>query len=123
MKPPIYKSLNPWAFCVLGLALFLCKACRGQPALKGFEMKKPIFYVTMTDKFMSGWGVSENKTNKLIIECQTLEQAEQIERVARYRDEMTYVNIRTTKPYYRTNIVESWKTWNDLGEVWKGALA
>lgn len=84
---------------------------------------KPVFYVTMTDKYLSGWGMSENKTNKLIIECETLEQAEQIERVARYRDEMTHVNIRTTKPCYRSNIVESWKTWNDLGEVWKGALA
>ena len=67
--------------------------------------------------------MSENKTNKLIIECETLEQAEQIERAARYRDEMTYVNIRTTKPYYRSNIVESLKTWNELCEVWKGALA
>jgi hypothetical protein len=45
---------------------------------------KPVFYVTMTDKYLSGWGMSENKTNKFI-ECETLEQAEQIERVARYR--------------------------------------
>jgi len=67
--------------------------------------------------------MSENKTNKLIIECETLEQAEQIERVARYRDEMTYVNIRTTKPYYGSNILASWKTWDELGEVWKGVLA
>ncbi len=84
---------------------------------------KPVFYVTMTDKYLSGWGMSENKTNKLIIECETIEQAEQIALVARYRDEMTYVNIRTSKPYYRANIVESWKTWDELGEVWKGALA
>ena len=84
---------------------------------------KPVFYVTMTDKYLSGWGMSENKTNKLIIECQTIEQAEQIALVARYRDEMTYVNIRTTKPYYGANIVESWKNWDELGEVWKGALA
>ena len=86
-------------------------------------MKKPVFYVTMTDKFMSGWGMARNKTNKLIIECQTIEQAEQIALVARYRDEMTYVNIRTTKPYYGANIFESWKNWDELGEVWKGSLA
>ena len=83
-------------------------------------MKKPLFYVTMTDKFMSGWGMAEGKKNKLIIECETIEQAEQIERAARYRDEMTYVNIRTTKPRYGANVLESWKTWGELGEIWTG---
>lgn len=86
-------------------------------------MKKPVFYVTMTDKFMSGWGRAKGMTNKLIIQCQTIEQAEQIERAARYRDEMTYVNIRTTKPYYGSNILASWKTWDELGEIWTGVKA
>jgi hypothetical protein len=81
------------------------------------------FYVTMTDKYLSGWGMSEGKTNKLIIECDTIEQAEQIERVARYRDEMRYVNIRMTKPHYGANVLETWKTWSDLGEVWTGVKA
>ena len=84
-------------------------------------MKK--FYVTMTDKYLSGWGMSEGKTNKLIIECDTIEQAEQIERVARYRDEMRYVNIRMSKPRYGANVLETWKTWGDLGEVWTGVKA
>lgn len=79
--------------------------------------------MTMTDKFMSGWGMAKGMTNKLIIQCQTIEQAEQIERVARYRDEMTYVNIRITKPYYRANILASWKTWDELGEIWTGVKA
>jgi hypothetical protein len=92
----------------------------GSSTLKGFDMK---FYVTMTDKYLSGWGVSEGKTNKLIIECETIEQAEQIERAARRRSEMRYVNIRTTKPRYGSNVVESWKTWGDLGEVWTGVKA
>jgi len=86
-------------------------------------MKKPLFYVNMTDKFMSGWGMAKGMTNKLIIECQTIEQAEQIERVARYRDEMKYVNIRTTKPHYGSHVLESWKTWDELGEIWTGAKA
>jgi hypothetical protein len=81
------------------------------------------FYVTMTDKYLSGWGMSEGKTNKLIIECQTIEQAEQVERAARYRDEMKYVNIRTTKPHYGSHVLETWKTWNDLGPVWTGEKA
>jgi len=81
------------------------------------------FYVTMTDKFMSGWGMAKDKTNKLIIECETIEQAMQIERAARRRSEMRYVNIRTTKPRYGSNVLESWKTWNDLGEIWTGVAA
>ena len=76
-------------------------------------------YVTMTDKFMSGWGMAQNKTNKLIIECENWEQAQTIERNAHKRSEMKYINIRTTRPYYGANIVESWKTFDDLGEIWK----
>ena len=81
------------------------------------------FYVTMTDKFMSVWGMAEGKTNKLIIECDTIEQALQIERAARNRSEMRYVNIRMSKPHYGANVLETWKTWNDLGPVWTGAKA
>jgi hypothetical protein len=80
------------------------------------------YYVTMTDKFMSGWGVAQGKTNKLIIECETSQQAEQIERAALRRAEMRYVSVRTTKPRYGSGIVESWKTWGDLGTIWTGGL-
>jgi hypothetical protein len=82
-----------------------------------------MFYVTMTDKFMSGWGYAAGKTNKLIIECADIAQAMQVERAAQRRPEMRYVNIRTTKPRYGANVVESWKTWDDLGDIWKGAMA
>ena len=81
------------------------------------------YYVTMTDKFMSGWGMAAGKTNKMIVECETWQQAEQVERVARARSEMRYVNICTRRPRYGARVVESWKTWDDLGPVWKGALA
>jgi hypothetical protein len=82
-----------------------------------------MFYVTMTDKFMSGWGMAHGKKNKLIIECETIAQALQIERTAHKRSEMRYINIRTTKPYYGANILESWKKWEDLGEIWTGVSA
>jgi hypothetical protein len=84
-------------------------------------MKK--FYVTMTDKYLSGWGVSEGKKNKLIIECDTIEQAEKIERSARNRSEMRYINICMTKPRYGSNVLETWKTWDELGEIWTGVKA
>jgi len=73
-----------------------------------------MFYVTMTDKFMSGWGHAQGKTNKLIIECNTVDEAEQIERAARRRSEMKYVNIRTRRPRYGAHVLESWKTYADM---------
>lgn len=82
-------------------------------------MKQQKFYVTMTDRFLSGWGKAEGKTNKLIIECDTYEQAEIIERNANKRSEMRFVGIRNTKPRYGRSVVESWKTWEDMGEIWK----
>ena len=36
----------------------------------------------MTDSFMSGWGRAMNLTNKFIVECNTLEEAETIEKNA-----------------------------------------
>lgn len=80
------------------------------------------FYVTMTDKFMSKWGYAQGKINKLIIVCDSIEQAEQIERAAHQRSEMRYINIRMTKPRYGENVTESWKTWDDLGTIWKGNI-
>jgi len=58
------------------------------------------FYVTMTDKFMSGWGPARGKSNKLVISCDTLNEAEVVAENARARSEMKYVNIRSTKPSY-----------------------
>ena len=33
------------------------------------------YYVSMTDSFLSGWGMAENKISKYIIICDNLEQA------------------------------------------------
>jgi hypothetical protein len=78
-----------------------------------------IFYVTMTDKFMSGWGAANGKINKMIVECDTIEQAEQIERAARRRSEMKYVNICARRPRYGSHVLESFKTYADLSGPWK----
>lgn len=77
-----------------------------------------MFYVTMTDRFMSGWGPARNTVNKLVIECQTYDQAETIERNAKLRSEMRYVNIRSSKPSYPRARV-SWKVYDQLGDIWK----
>ena len=71
------------------------------------------YWVTMTDKFMSGWGPSLDTLNKLVVACETYEQAETIERVADGRSEMKHVNICTRKPSYPRYYV-SWKTYDDM---------
>lgn len=77
------------------------------------------YYVTMTDTFLSGWGRAEGKTNKLVIGCDSYEEAEKIKRNAELRSEMKYVNITTTKPHYKHHILTSYKEYSDLGEIWK----
>lgn len=77
------------------------------------------YYVSMTDKFMSGWGLAANKTNKLIIECENYSQAVQIEQAARRRSEMKYINICIRKPRYNNNTLVSHKHYNDLSGDWK----
>ena len=47
-----------------------------------------MFYVTMTDKFMSGWGMAQGKINKLVLECETYEDAETVYNNACNRSEM-----------------------------------
>lgn len=58
------------------------------------------YYVSMTDKFLSGWGSSRGKTSKLVIVCNTRQQAEKAMDRARTREEMKYINLHFEKPYY-----------------------
>ena len=58
------------------------------------------FYVTMTDKFMSGWGLAEDRINKLVLECDSPEEAERVKKYAQSRGEMKHVSIATKKPNY-----------------------
>ena len=58
------------------------------------------YYVTMTDKSMSGWGMAEGKINKLVLVCYGLNEAVIVESNAKARPEMKYVNICTTVPHY-----------------------
>ena len=78
-----------------------------------------MYYVTMTDKFMSGWGMAKNMTNKFIVECETYQQAEKIEKNAQKRNEMKYINICSKRPRYGKNVLESWRTFEELGDIWK----
>ena len=89
-----------------------------------------MYYVTMTDKFMSGWGHAQKLTNKLIFECETYSEALIVEENARNRSDMNYINICARKPsYYRKNdqqvgnyyvqvkTKEEYPTWYKAGSV------
>jgi len=63
-----------------------------------------MYYVTTTDKFMSGWGRAQNLTNKLIFLCDDFKQAEIVANNARNRSDQKNVNICTCPPsYFRKN--------------------
>ena len=83
------------------------------------EIENKKYYVVMTDKFMSNWGQAEGKTNKFIIGCDTLQEAETIKHNAEKRPEMKYININYSKPHYNKNRVKvSYRNYNELGEIW-----
>ena len=64
-------------------------------------------YVTMTDSFLSGWGVAQDRKSKLIIECNGWSEAEAVESYARSRSEMKYVKIRTRAPRYNAKYIHA----------------
>lgn len=59
-----------------------------------------MYYVTMTDKFMSGWGSAKGKINKLVFVCETMAEAKIVMDNAENRDDQKYINIVSKKPYY-----------------------
>ena len=77
--------------------------------MTGDSIPKKKYYVTMTDKFMSGWGRAEGMKNKLVIGCDTYERANFIMLCALRRSEMKYVNLTSSKPKYGRNAYVSYK--------------
>lgn len=59
-----------------------------------------MYYVTMTDTFMSGWGEAENKINKLILVCENKDEAQIVFNNASNRGDMEDVEIVNIKPSY-----------------------
>jgi len=78
-----------------------------------------MLYVSMTDKFLSGWGKAEGKTAKMVILCKDWKQALAIERNAKKRSEMKYINICINKPRYGESYQVTWRKFAELGEIWK----
>jgi hypothetical protein len=66
----------------------------------------PKYWVTMTDRFMSGWGLAKGLKNKLVFECESLAEAEKVEAFALNRPEMSYVHLCSRKPKYVKAVME-----------------
>ena len=85
---------------------------------------KPQYYVTMLDTFMSGWGMAKDKENIMIVECDSLEDAELIAENAAKRSEMKNIDIWTEMPEYDDALyVLSVKTFAQLSGPWKEVTA
>jgi len=77
------------------------------------------YYVTMTDKFMSGLH-RPNLKNKLVFICDTYEQAQIVADNAFKRSDMRYINICSRAPYYsNTKYYTQFKTIEDYPNWYK----
>ena len=82
-----------------------------------------MYYVTMIDNFMSGWGDALGKQNAYCIKCKTLEDAEFIAKKAKRRSELGLVRITKAIPRQYTSCQDAYyiseKTFDELGGTWK----
>ena len=58
------------------------------------------YYVTMIDRFMSGWGRAEGKKNRLVISCHAYSEALTVKENAENRSDVTKIEIVDEKPVY-----------------------
>lgn len=59
-----------------------------------------MFYVTASDAFFSGWGMANDKVNKIVVEVETYEDATKVYNKLQQRHEMKYVRIARQRPAY-----------------------
>lgn len=68
-----------------------------------YEISETKYFVSCTDKFMSGWGLASGKIAKRVIICNNRAQAfEMIDRLSRPKNGMKRVNysVGLRPPYY-----------------------
>lgn len=79
------------------------------------------YWVSMHDKFFSGWGHARDKISIFMVKCKTLEQAEQVEKFAETEACMKRVRIHQCKPYFsKKRYHVQTKKFRDLGKIWRG---
>ena len=78
-----------------------------------------MYYVTMIDKFLSGWGLAQGQNARLVIACPDYNKARVIAAAAERRPEMRRVRITGSKPRAGKGTLITWRTWDDMGGPWK----
>ena len=79
------------------------------------------YYVTGTDTFMSYWGHSEGKANRVILPCDNHAEALRVAEYARSRSEMRRVNITSRKPRLDTR-ANTYSLFDRSAHAWYGTL-
>ena len=73
---------------------------------------KAKWYVLSNDSFMSNWGHATGLINTCVVPCDTLEEAEAVERYARSRSDQRYIRIAAhvrAKSGVLYSLVDGWK--------------
>lgn len=72
-------------------------------------------FVTMTDKFLSGWGCAEGRIEKRVVICSNKQQAYKLkDRLSNPKYMMKHVNIFFDIPYYMPSKYHvSWDVYDD----------
>lgn len=63
-----------------------------------------MFYVSMIDTFMSGWGMAKGKQNILIFECDSLEEAKIVSDNANNRTDQRCIEIHKEYPHFEGKV-------------------
>ncbi len=66
---------------------------------------KNMYFVIMTDTFLSGWGDADNKINKLIFICNNKNQSEIVKDNAKNRTDMKHIKsyVKIPRKYLNNN--------------------
>lgn len=89
--------------------------------------KKAYGWITVTDKFLSGWGMAKDKVNKMVIECESIQQFRALKAYIKTRDEMTHLYFCQAFPkhlFKRDDVLVSYKiaeyhltAWREIGDL------
>lgn len=86
--------------------------------------RRHLFFVSMIDEFMSGWGEASGKLSVFMVVCESLEEALQIKQAAAKRREMRFLKIHKKVPIYSSKEYRvDVRKFKDLGSIWTGKEA
>lgn len=82
------------------------------------QIRAAKLFVTMTDRFLSGWGGAKGMEAKLIVACDDEKDAKQIVKAAKKRGDMEDIKVVKNFPNYKGKQA-SYRHFDQLGGIWK----